>query len=102
MKIKIKNKKDLLESLNRVHSVVEKRNTLQILSNVLLSSQNNKLTIKATDLEVSIETVLSVEVIESGRSTVSAKSFFDIVRELPDKEINIHSKENHWIEITCG
>lgn len=102
MKIIAKNKKELLDCLNKVHSVVEKKNTLQILSNVYLSVQNNELTIKATDLEVSIETTVPVEVIETGRATVSAKSFLDIIRVLPEKEIHIHSKENHWIGITCG
>jgi DNA polymerase-3 subunit beta len=102
MKIIIKNKKELLDSLNKVNSVVEKRNTLQILSNVFLSAQDDQLMIKATDLEVSIETSIPVQVIEAGRSTVSAKSFLDIVRELPEKEIHIHSKENHWVTITCG
>jgi DNA polymerase-3 subunit beta len=102
MKIIVKNKKELLESLNKIHSVVEKRNTLQILSNVYLSVQSDQLTIKATDLEVSMETVLPVQVIEAGRATVSAKNFLDIVRELPEKEIHIHSKDNHWIGIACG
>lgn len=102
MKIIAKNKKELLDSLNKVHSVVEKKNTLQILSNIYLSVQNDALTIKATDLEVSIETVVPVQVLEAGRATVSAKSFLDIIRELPDKEIHIHSKENHWVGIACG
>jgi DNA polymerase-3 subunit beta len=102
MKIIAKSKKDLLDSLNKVHSVVEKRNTLQILSNIYLNAHGEELTIKATDLEVSIETVVPVQVLEPGRATVSAKSFLDIVRELPDKEINITSKENHWVGIACG
>ena len=102
MKIIVKNKKDLLDSLNKVNSVVEKRNTLQILSNVFLSAQDSSLTIKATDLEVSVETTIPVQVQEPGRATVSAKNFLDIVRELPDKEIHVHSKENHWVAITCG
>jgi len=102
MKIIAKNKKELLDSLNKVHSVVEKRNTLQILSNIFMSVQNDELTIKATDLEVSIETTVPVQVLEPGRATVSAKSFLDIIRELPEKEIHIHSKDNHWIGIACG
>lgn len=102
MKITIKNKKELLDSLNKVHSVVEKRNTLQILSNIYLSVQDNQLIIKATDLEVSMETNLPVQMLEAGKATVSAKNFLDIVKELPEKEINIHSKDNHWVEISCG
>lgn len=102
MKIIVKNKKELLDSLNKVHSVVEKRNTLQILSNVFLSAQNDSLTVKATDLEVSIETTLPVEVVQPGRATVSAKNFLDIVKVLPEKEIHLHSKDNHWVGISCG
>jgi DNA polymerase-3 subunit beta len=102
MKIIVKNKKELLDSLNKVHSVVEKKNTLQILSNVFLSAQNDNLTVKATDLEVSIETTLPVQVLEAGRATVSAKSFLDIVKVLPEKEIHVHSKDNHWVGINCG
>jgi DNA polymerase-3 subunit beta len=102
MKIIVKNKKELLDSLNKVHSVVEKRNTLQILSNVFLSAQNDSLTVKATDLEVSIETALPVQVVQPGRATVSAKNFLDIVKVLPEKEIHLHSKDNHWVGISCG
>ncbi len=102
MKIIVKNKKDKLDSLNKVHSVVEKRNTLQILSNVFLSAQNDQLTVKATDLEVSIETSLPVQVLQPGRATVSAKNFLDIVKVLPEKEIHLHSKDNHWVGISCG
>lgn len=102
MKISISNKKELIESLNKVHSVVEKRNTMQILSNVYLHAHSEKLIIKATDLEVSIETSLSVKMLEEGKASVSAKNFFDIIKELPEKEIQILSKDNHWIGISCG
>ena len=102
MKIIIKNKKEILEALTKVNSVVEKRNTLQILSNIFLGVQNDHLTIKATDLEVSVETTIPVQVIEPGRATVSAKNFHDIIKELPEKDIHINTKENHWIDITCG
>lgn len=102
MKISLASKKELFESLNKVHSVVEKKNTLQILSNLHLSVQNEVLTIKATDLEVSMETSLPVRMLEEGKATVSAKNFLEIIRELPEKEVIIHSKENHWIGISCG
>lgn len=102
MKITVVNKKDLLEALTKVHGVVEKRNTLQILTNLYLQVSENQLTIKATDLEISMETALPVKMDEPGTVTVSAKSFFEIVKELPDKEIQISAKENHWIAITCG
>lgn len=102
MKIIITDKKTLLDSLNRVQGVVEKKNTLQILSNIYLNAANDSLIIKATDLEVSIETSIPVKVLEPGKATISAKSFYEIIRELPEKEIQIQSKDNHWIGINCG
>lgn len=102
MKISLSNKKELLEALNRIQGVVEKKNTLQILSNIYLHVQNEILTLKATDLEVSVETSIPVRMLSEGKSTVSAKSLYEIVKELPDKEIQIQSKENHWIQIQCG
>jgi DNA polymerase III subunit beta len=102
MKIVVNHKKDLLDCLQQVNSVVEKRNTLPILSNILLSAQKEELTIKATDLEVSTEISLPVTVLQPGKATISAKSFLEIVRELPEKEIQINSKENNWVGISCG
>lgn len=102
MKITVENKKDLLEALGKVQGVVEKRNTLQILTNLYLQVSQGQLTIKATDLEISMETSVPVTMEAPGTVTVSAKSFFEIVKELPDKEIKISAKENHWIAITCG
>ena len=102
MKISIADKKSLLDSLNRVQGVVEKKNTLQILSNIYLNAANDTLVIKATDLEVSVETSIPVTVLVPGKATVSAKSFFEIIRELPEKDIQIQSKDNHWIGINCG
>ena len=102
MKISIKNKKDLLEYLLKVNGVVERRNTLQILTNIYLQVSDNQLTIKATDLEISVETTLPINMEESGNVTVSAKNFYEIVKELPEAEIEITSKENHWVSIHCG
>lgn len=103
MKISIKDKKELLEALSKVQGVVEKRNTLQILTNIYLQVANDLLTIKATDLEISMETSVPVSVEEAGSVTVSAKSFFEIVKELPlEQEVSIGSKDNHWIAINCG
>lgn len=102
MKISIKDKKDLLEALSKVQGVVEKRNTLQILTNIYLQVSNDLLTIKATDLEISMETSVPVSVEEPGSVTVSAKSFFEIVKELPtEQSVEISSKDNHWIAINC-
>ncbi len=103
MKISIKEKKELLGALSKVQGVAEKRTALQLLTNIYLHVGNDLLTIKATDLEISMETSLPVHVEETGGVTASAKNLFEIVKELPlEQEVEIASKDNHWIEINCG
>ena len=74
----------LLQSLNFVQGVVEKKNTLPILSNVLLNLQNSKLEIVATDLDiVFFDEISDVKVIDEGSTTTSANVLFDILRKVP-------------------
>src|SRR3974377_164511 len=75
---------DLLRSLSHVHRVVERRNTIPILANVLMRAERSRLAFKAPapDLEV-IETI-AAEVNPGGVTTVPAHMFYEIVRKLPD------------------
>jgi len=75
---------ELLRSLGHVHRVVERRNTIPILSNVLLHADRSKLSLKATDLDVEITDTIAAEVGPAGSTTVPAHMFFDIVRKLPE------------------
>ncbi|MBC7755794.1 MAG: DNA polymerase III subunit beta, partial [Bdellovibrio sp.] len=83
MQIKI-NREVLLKPLTNVTSIVERRHTLPILSNLLLEAKNNHIQLTATDLEMQIS--LSVQNEFSGElsTTISAKKFLDICRSLPD------------------
>src|SRR3954469_10568358 len=92
----------LLEALQKVQSVVEKKNTIQILGNILCTVKGQELSLCATDLEVGIKVTLPVETQQEGRITLSAKHFLDIVKELPDKKLHIARKDNSWIELVCG
>jgi DNA polymerase-3 subunit beta len=92
----------LLDALQQVQSVVEKKNTVQILGNILCVVQKNELSLCATDLEVGIKVSLPVEAAQEGKITLSAKHFLDIVKELPEKPLHITRKDNNWVEIVCG
>ena len=92
----------LLDALHKVQSVVEKRNTVQILGNILCTVKGQELSLCATDLEVGIKVTLPVEVQQEGKITLSAKHFLDIVKELPDKKIYVARKDNNWVELLCG
>jgi len=92
-------KKDLISLLSKTQNIVEKRNTMPILINVLLEADNKHLKVFATDLEVSLTDEIQVIREQKGRVAVSAKSLFDIVKELSETPISLTRKENNWLEI---
>ncbi len=72
----------LLKGLGHVHSVVERRNTIPILSNVLIEAGEDGIRLMATDLDLQINETVEANVTEPGSTTVPAHTFFDIVRKL--------------------
>jgi len=74
----------LLKALNHVQSVVERRNTIPILSNVLLNAEKGKLSLTATDLDIEIVESVAADVVRGGATTAPAHTLYDIVRKLPD------------------
>jgi DNA polymerase III subunit beta len=74
----------LLKSLGHVHRVVERRNTIPILGNVLIRGDGQRLSLRATDLDLEMTETLAAEVATAGSTTVPAHMFYDIVRKLPD------------------
>ncbi len=94
MKIQIE-KSTLLPALSQVISVVEKRQTLPILGNVYIKTENGNLTLVGSDLETEITTGLENVKCDDGEITVSARKFFDICKALPDSsEIELHAEDN--------
>ncbi|MCW5732322.1 MAG: DNA polymerase III subunit beta [Alphaproteobacteria bacterium] len=74
----------LLTSLGHVQSVVERRNTIPILSNVQLEASSSALSLTATDLDIAIVERVAARVAQTGAATVPAHTLYDIVRKLPD------------------
>ena len=74
----------LLASLNHVQGVVERRNTIPILSNVLLEAGPGGLSLTATDLDIAVVEKVAAKVATPGATTVPAHTFYDMVRKLPD------------------
>ena len=89
------NQQELQQALNYCQGIIEKRSTLQILSNVLLDLSNSKLTITATDLDlIFIHQINNVDVIEEGKTTTTSSIMYDIVRKFSSgKKINFLGKE---------
>jgi len=83
MKITVE-RSELLKSLGHVHRVVERRNTIPILANVLIKADGGKLSLKATDLDLEVTDTIAADVAPGGATTVPAHMLYDIVRKLPD------------------
>ena len=94
-------KRSFIKSLNFVQGVVEKKNTLPILSNVLLNLRNNKLEIMATDLDIVFyDEITELNVTEEGSTTTSANVLFDILRKIPQNaEINFIQKNENKLSL---
>jgi DNA polymerase-3 subunit beta len=92
-------KSALLNELTTTQGVVERKTTIPILSNLLVEAKGNRLTITATDLELSIRTSCEAKVKKEGAGTIPAKKLLELVRLLPEGEIKVRLLENHWIEI---
>ena len=92
---------NLLKSLNFVQGVVEKKNTLPILSNVLLQLKDNKLIIIATDLDIIFyDEITDVKIINEGSTTTSASILFDILRKISsNSELNFDLKSENKLSL---
>jgi DNA polymerase III subunit beta len=101
MKLKIK-KEEILKGLQRIQGIVEKKNTMPILSNMLLTAEGGSIEIIATDLEIGLRGRYVADVEKPGSVTVSAKKMYEIVRELPADDVQIKVEEGNWVKIISG
>jgi DNA polymerase III subunit beta len=93
---------ELLRELTATQGVVERKTTIPILSNYLFEAAGDKLSLTATDLDLSLRTSCSAKVKKEGACTIPARKLYDYVRLLPDADITIRLLENHWVSIRCG
>ncbi len=103
MRIKA-SKETLSNGIQTVQGVITAKTTLPILSNILIETQSGQLRLTATDLDIGISCVMSVDTQEPGAITIPAKRFGDIIKELNSSEVNISTKKNNQIIIdaqTC-
>ena len=95
-------KADLASALARVQGIVEKKNTVPILSSVLLEAQGTELAVSATDLEIFLRSRYPVQIAKEGVVTAPAKKLFEIVRELPEGEVRLIAGDKGWLRIEMG
>ena len=95
-------KVELLRELTATQGVVERKTTIPILSNYLFEAGGDKLSLTATDLDLSLRTSCTAKVKKEGSCTIPARKLYDYVKLLPDADITIKLLENHWVSIRCG
>ena len=95
------NQQDLQQALSYCQGVIEKRSTLEILSNVLMDVNNSQLTITATDLDlIFVHQIKNIEVQEEGKTTTRSSLMYDIVRKFPSgKKINLSLSDKSKLQI---
>jgi DNA polymerase III subunit beta len=93
---------ELLRELSVTQGVVERKTTIPILSNYLFEASADRLSLTATDLDLSLRTSCNAKVKKEGACTIPARKLFDYVKLLPDADITVKLLENHWVSIRCG
>ena len=103
MEFKI-NSTDLLKALSHIHGIVEVRHTLPILSNIILEAKDDKLILSSTNLDIYCSDKIKAEVLQSGEVSVSAVTFFEIIKRLPSgsEVLMIMEDGENEIRLTCG
>ena len=91
MKFKIF-RSDFFKTLSHLQGIVDKKNSLPILSNILIEAKNNKLTLSSTDMDISIIENINCNVLADGATTINSQILYDIVRKIDESsEIEIIS-----------
>ena len=93
----------LLKSLGHVQSVVERRNTIPILANVLLEADGDRLGLAATDMDLNVVVKTDAAVSQAGATTTPAHTLYDIVRKLPDgAQVDLDTSGSDRMTLTAG
>lgn len=100
MDVKIQ-RNQLISHLQRAQNIVERKTTLPILSHILMETEASGLRLSSTDLEVGVTETCEAEILKKGSTTIHARKFFEIIREIPEGEIRLEQKEEQ-LEIRAG
>ncbi|HEX6739411.1 MAG TPA: DNA polymerase III subunit beta [Vicinamibacteria bacterium] len=94
-------KSDLVKELQLVQGIVERKNSIPILSNVLAEARSGELRLSATDLDVSLRSGCPAQVKAEGAITLGAKKLYEIVRSLPESDVQLKVLPESWATLEC-
>ena len=90
----------MLKEVSIAQEIISTKNATSILSNILISAQDNRLIIKATDVKINYETQIPVQVIEEGSTTIYCDKFLGILNALPSGDIEFNQEINEEQSVT--
>ena len=94
-------KSKLLQALQDVQNVVNARSTLPVLSNTLITADEKGIKLTTTDLDITVQSFIEADIEETGITTLPVRRLANIVRELPDGNIDFEVDENDVVFISC-
>jgi DNA polymerase-3 subunit beta len=92
---------DLVKELQLVQGIVERKNSIPILQNVLAEARSGELRISATDLDVSLRCGCAAQVVAEGSVTLGAKKLYEVARSLPESDVSVKVESDAWARIRC-
>ena len=92
---------DFLNELTLMQGVVERKNTIPILSNILLKAADGHLDFTSTDLDLTLLSRAKAQVSRPGSVTVPARKLFDLIRNLPEADVALKLHDNHYLGVSC-
>src|SRR5574340_35916 len=92
---------DLARELQLVQGIVERKNSIPILANVLLEAAGGELRVSATDLDVSLRCGCAARTAQEGGVTVAAKKLYEIIRSLPESDVSLKVEKDAWVRLRC-
>lgn len=95
-------REELIEAMGKLQNVVSQRPALPLLANFLLEAKDGELIMTATDLTVGVRCWLGAHIIEEGGTTLPARRFFQLVRELTAAQLEISTDRSELTKVTCG
>src|SRR5689334_12719965 len=101
MEVTIK-REELVKGLHLVQGVVERRNTLPILANVLIEPAAEGVALTATDMEVGLRALIPATVKRKGAVTLNARKLYEIGREVPGEDVVLKEAQPGWVELVSG
>jgi len=96
-------KQELIKGIARAYSVADRKASMPILANVLMTSRSKtEVEFDATDLYVGVSAKVNAEVSDKGSIALAAKTLFSIIKSLPEQQIKFHTTDKGIVEISCG